>query len=217
MKTLKAFRKEATQFYTENASVYFAASYNKKMGGTQTIVFENGFLPTIEKNDKEFYSGRGAKYNNASMHEHINVLVTLEMFNEKVNTRAQLFFDRQKEEKLNRQRLTSFCKANGLNKNNYTDVTGGNCVYFERENKNAIELELNVNLEDFFNATGKTYYFSETRLGWLQFFHNRRQSYSFNIVTLEDKLKFDNERESWISAPYAADLGQTDNDKLFVC
>lgn len=48
MKTLKSITEESRKFYTENAGSYFSKSFTKKMGGTQTITFEDDFLPAIE-------------------------------------------------------------------------------------------------------------------------------------------------------------------------
>ena len=83
--------------------------------------------------------------------------------------------------------------------------------------KNEIESELNVDLSDFFNASGKTYYFAESKIGLLLFYHNHRQSYSFDFTTEEKKSEFYGERKNWTSAPYAHLLGQNDNINLFVC
>lgn len=216
MKTLKEFKQESVQFYTENAATYFTASFNKKMGGTQTITFEDNFIPEIKVDKRDYYQGRGAKYNSASMHEHINVFISKAAFNEKVNNRAKMLFERQKEENTRRMELRQFCQKHGLNAKNYTQK--GSCgIYFSPENKSAIELELNVNITDFLNASGKTYFFAESKIGLICFYHNHRQSYSFDFATEEEKNKFDTDRERWITAPYSYLVGQTNNKNLFVC
>lgn len=221
MKTLKEFTQESKAFYTENASTYFSKSYNKKMGGTQSISFEDNFIPTIELDDREFYQGRRAKYNNASMHEHITVFVTLQEFNDKVNYRAKMLYQREKDKTIERREFRDFCKLHQISASNFTSVVKDtNCIkglYFDRSKQKDIEKELNVNLDDFFYATGKTYYFAETTIGFVLFFHNHQQSYSFEFVSNDRFDEFQNNRERWVSAPYADILGQNTNPNLLVC
>jgi len=216
MKTLKSIKQESIKFYSENAGTYFSKSFTKKMGGTQTIVFEDDFLPKIELNKKEYYSGRGAKYNTTSMHEHIDVFVTKKEFNERVNSRAKSIFNQQKQKADSLKKMADFCKLHGLKKSNYSGLYGAE-LFFTFGKKNEVEKELEVDLTDFFNASGKTYYFTSSKIGNLRFYHNHRQSYSFNFTTDEEINKFQKDRESWISAPYAELLGQTENKNLFVC
>jgi hypothetical protein len=216
MKTLKKFREESELFYKENAATYFAASYSKKMGGTQTITFEDNFLPEIKLDDRLYYAGRGARYNNNKMHEHIKVFISKKVFYQKVNDRANCFYKRQLELAVQAKQLSEFCKQNNIDAKNYSSLVN-NSIFFKIEKKSKIEKELNVDLSDFFNASGKTYFFAETKIGLLEFYHNHRQSYSFNIVTQERVNEFKQNRKSWINAPFAADLGQTDNENLFVC
>jgi hypothetical protein len=216
MKTLKQLKQESAQFYTENAATYFAVSFNKKMGGTQTITFEDNFIEEIKIDKREYYQGRGAKYNSASMHEHINVFISKAYFEEKVNYRAKSFFNRQKEEQLKKKELIQFCQKNGLNEKNYTEKSSCG-IYFDRSKQKEVEAELNVDLSDFFAANGKTYFFAESRIGLVQFYHNNRQSYSFDFTTEERRNEFYANRESWVSAPYAYLVGQTNNQNLFVC
>ena len=134
MKTLKSITEESRKFYTENPGVYFSKSFNKKMGGTQTITFEDDFLPAIELDKREYYTGRGAKYNSNSMHEHIDVFVTKKEFDNKVNHRATYIFDRLKAEKEMKKNVVAFCKENNLNAKNYSSIYDG-FIHFDFENK----------------------------------------------------------------------------------
>lgn len=217
MKTLKKLTEESKAFYTENAKTYFSRSYSKKMRGTQTITFENDFIPKIELDDREYYQGRGAKYNTNSMHEHIDTFVTFQEFTEKVKMRAKNLFEREKDKVTKRKKLREVCKINGLEVKNYTAVFGENGLFFEHSKQVEIEKELNVSLDDFFNATGKTYFFAESKIGLVLFYHNHRQSYSFEFTTKERYNEFQKNREDWISAPFAETLGQNTNPNLFVC
>ena len=216
MKTLKSLKEESRQFYTEKASDYFSKSFTKKMGGTQKITFEDDFLPAIELDKREFYTGRGGKYNSTSMHEHIEVFVTKSEFEEKVNSRAKMFFERQKEEKNKANELIKFCSSFGLNSKLFSGISE-NFLFFEKSKKSEIEKELNIDLSEFFATSGKTYFFAESNIGLLMFYHNHHQSYGFEKVSEEKRQEFLNERESWVNAPFAKEVGQTDNKDLFVC
>lgn len=46
---------------------YFKNSYSCKMGGTQTVSLPNGKEKHFD--DREYYSGRGAKYNSSIRHD----------------------------------------------------------------------------------------------------------------------------------------------------
>lgn len=216
MKTLKSITEESRKFYTENAGSYFSKSFTKKMGGTQTITFEDDFLPAIELDKREFYTGRGAKYNSNSMHEHIDVFVTKKEFDSKVKIRATEIFTYEKTQAEAKKALKNFCKENDLNIKNYSAFYNGT-AFFEDDKKSEIENELNIDLTDFFNASGKTYFFAETKLGILMFYHNHRQSYSYEVVSEEKRQEFADDRESWVNAPYASEVGQTENENLYVC
>ena len=216
MKTLKTLKEEIRKFYTENADVYFSKSFNKKMGGTQTITFEDDFLPSIELDKRDFYTGRSAKYNSNSMHEHIDVFVTKSEFEKKVNSRAKMFFERQKEDKNKANELIKFCSSFSLNSKIFSGISE-NYLFFEKSKKSEIEKELNIDLSEFFATSGKTYFFAESKIGLLMFYHNHHQSYGFEKVSEEKRQEFLNERKSWVNAPFAKEVGQTDNKYLFVC
>jgi len=216
-RNLRQIKQECKLFYTENAATYFAKGFSKKMGGTQTITFEDEFLPEIKLDKKEYYTGRGAKYNNQSMHEHIDVFVSKKDFNDRVNYRATSIFNQQKENAETNKKMSDFCKKYGLKKSNYNGFSESMGLFFALETKNLIEKELDVDLTEFFNATGKTYYFTKSKIGLLEFYHNHGQSYSFNFTTEEEINEFKVNRDSWIDAPYAHILGQTNNIDLYVC
>ena len=72
-------------------------------------------------------------------------------------------------------------------------------------------------VEKLILISGKTYFFAESNIGLLMFYHNHHQSYGFEKVAEEKRQEFLNERESWVNAPFAKEVGQTDNKDLFVC
>lgn len=216
MKTLKSLKEESRQFYSENAADYFSKTFNKKMGGTQKITFEDDFLPAIEIDKRDYYSGRGAKYNSNSMHEHIDVFVTKKEFEAKVNHRASEIFNYEKQILEEKKALKNFCEFHKINHKNFNGFSNG-FIYFEKEKQTEIEKELNIDLSEFFAASGKTYFFANSRIGLLMFYHNHRQSFGFEIVNEEKRQEFLNERESWVNAPFAKEVGQTENENLYVC
>lgn len=56
----------------EKAFNYFKKSYAYKMGGTQTVVLPNGKSKSFD--DRQYYSGRGAKYNNSVKHDALGIV-----------------------------------------------------------------------------------------------------------------------------------------------
>lgn len=198
MKTLKSLKEESRNFYTEKAADYFSKSFTKKMGGTQRITFEDNFLPIIELDKREYYTGRGAKYNTNSMHEHVDVFVAKKDFEGKVNVRAHNIFDRLKAEKAEKQALTNFCNENSLNVKNYDGISD-KFVFFKSDKKNEIEKELNVDLSEFFGTGYKTYFYAESKIGLIRFYHNHHQSYGFEKTTDEERQKF---HADWFSVGY---------------
>lgn len=214
MKTLKSIQAESILFYTTNAADYFSKSFSKKMGGTQKITFEDNFIEPIEIDKKEYYTGKGAKYNNDSIHEHLDVFVTKAEFDAKVNYRSSEIFNREKEKSQEKKALKNFCQYHNLNVKNYDGFSSG-FVFFK--DRNEVEKELNVDLSEFFEASGKTYFFADSKIGLLMFYHNHRQSFGFEIVNEEKRQEFLNDRQNWVNAPYAREVGQTENKNLFVC
>ncbi len=173
-------------------------------------------MPKIIVDERKYYEGRGAKYNKASMHENVNTFVTKNEFNMYVKKVAKRHFEHQKTLIKERKDIRELCKKFNLNPKHYIYSTIDG-LFFTAEKKEIIETELNINLTEFFAATGKTYFFVETRIGILQFYHNNRQSYSFHLSSIEERSKFYQNREDWVTAPYAHLLGQTNNINLFVC
>jgi hypothetical protein len=220
MKTLKQITTEVRERYTSNPQ-YFKEGYSKKMGGTQKIVFENDFLPSISFDDREYYQGRGKKYNSSSMHQHIDVYVSKHEFETRIKTEAKASFKRmkefKKEEIVRKNNFKKLCTELGVEKSNYTSAYG-NELYFEPKNASKIEIELEVDIDAFMESTGKTYFFANSpKLGLLMFYHNHRQSFSFSKCDEEYLNEFKKDRNSWVNARYAHLLGDVTNENLYVC
>lgn len=216
MKTLKNLKEESVKFYTENAKDYFSKSFSKKMGGIQKITFEDDFLPEIVIDERKYYSGSAAKYNNNSMHEHIDVFVTKKEFENKVNWRAETIFESEKSKFENKKLLKKYCEENNLPKDLFYYIDG-DALLFKYNKKEEVEKFLNIDLSEFFSTNGKTYFFADTKIGLLMFFHNNHQSYSFERVSEEKRQEFLAGRERWVNAPFSFEVGQTDNINLYVC
>lgn len=190
MKTLKTFIQESIQFYKEHPE-YFKHSYSRRMGGTQTVVIEG--LGEYYFDDRDYYSGRGKKYNNDSIHEHLgSILITKAEFDDKVQTRAKSLYNMQKSRI---QAAREYSKS-------YNLAVG-----------EVGKKRLDEGLELVRSFIDKTYLFIDNVLLYKAY---KSEYISIEIVTDEYRNGFN--WDEWYSAPYAADLGMTpDNKNLFIC
>ena len=161
------------------------------MGGTQTVVIEG--LGEYYFDDRDYYSGRGKKYNNDSIHEHLgNILITKTEFDDRVKTRAKSLYNIQKSRI---QAAREYRKAYNL--------------AVEKVGKK----RLDEGLELVRSFIDKTYLFIDNVLLYKAY---KSEYISIEIVTDEYRNGFN--WAEWYSAPYAADLGMTpDNKNLFIC
>lgn len=190
MKTIKQMTKEFTEQILQDPKI-FKKSYNKKMGGTQTIVIEGG--GRFEYDDRKYYGGRGAKYNNASMHDNIGeVVVTMDMIATTAKKWAKYHYAHQKELMTRRSE----------ERKRYNDAVA---LIGKKAVDNAIKLVRK------FEA--KTYYF----VGNVMFFKAyRSDNVSLEIVSDDRRGEF--VWEEWFAAPFAESLGMTaENKDLFIC
>jgi hypothetical protein len=147
------------------AAEMFKKSYAAKMGGTQTVVMPNGERHSFD--DREWYSGRGAKYNASINHHTIgDVVVTNEEYSaavEKELARLERVKENQmlQSEKSKRQQLA---KENGV----YDLVEVGGLTFIdltdEEEHSQTFDAErlantLKVNAAELVDigGMGKTY------------------------------------------------------------
>lgn len=190
MKTLKSFIQESIQFYQEHPEC-FKHSYTKRMGGTQTVIIEG--IGEYYFDDRDYYTGRGKKYNNNSIHENLgNILITKEEFDNAVQTRAKSLFNMQKTQI---QAARDYRKSYNL--------------AAEKVGKERLDKGLEL-VRSFVN---KTYLFIDNVLLYKAY---KSDYISIEIVTDEYKKRFN--WNEWYSTPYAADLGMTpENKNLFIC
>lgn len=212
---------------TIDTAKFFKRSYSCKMGGTQTIVFPGG--ETFDFDDRDYYSGRGAKYNSSIRHDSINVIVTvseLKAYEKRLRDQDKAIKLRAKEQAAYNKMVADAAKA-GVYSLNYTE--GMDWVNLSREesegryfDEKRLAATFKISVEDaqLLNSKGKTYVFAKSEDGNTYMFYHASLDWnslaiSFKIATPELMSRFDH--KEWASAPYADLLGQTDNKNHFVC
>lgn len=214
--------------FTEDFAKRFKKSYAYKMGGSQTIVLPNGQRFTF--NDRQYYSGRGAKYNSSIRHDNRGDVIV---------TEAQVA-DAIKEE-LERAEKIKQLELEELAYNNRVEEARKNGIYgiAHYEYGDFIELSIQEKANNIFDATrlaatlkisiedaellksnGKTYVFAESEDGNIyELYHPSLSCNSLSIcvsIATPERIAEFNSQE-WQSAPYAALLGQTSKTNHFVC
>lgn len=209
---------------TEELAIRFKKSYSVKMGGTQTIEFPNG--ESFFFDDKEFYSGRGAKYNSSVVHQDLGtILVTKKQLQEWVkllNEREVRIRAAKKEKKAKDLRIKESAK-NGVYSilNNYVELSDSE---WQNNDFEAARLAktFNISVQDaeLLKSEGKTYVFAKSKDGnTYELYHSdlscNHLSIWVAIATPERIAEF--KPAEWQSAPYSALVGQTSNNNHFVC
>ena len=218
---------------TEAAFRNFKVPYRYKMGGTQTVILPNGKSKHFD--DREYYSGRGAKYNSGIKHDAIGEV--------KVSRKQYIeFLKLLKEREANRKawaieaEATSARIEEAKTKGIYTikDAKHGGGKYIELSNiesdgkyfdaeRLAATLDISVEDAQLLRSRGKTYVFAkQLNTGkTIELYHPALScnplSIWFDYVS-EDKVKeFNSQREDWVNAPYSHLVGQTSAANHFVC
>lgn len=213
----------------EQAFSFFKKSYNRKMGGTQTVVLPNGESKFFD--DREYYSGRGAKYNSSIQHDEIGEVKVsqkeysefLKMLKDREERRATNL--RKAAEKADRIEKAKSAGVYSIAREEYgnfielsDDETYSNSFDAERLAKT---LDIRVEDAELLNSAGKTYVFAKqiSTGKIIELFHasllSNDLNISFEYVSEERVAEFDH--EEWASAPYAGVVGQTDKKNHFVC
>lgn len=171
---------------------FFKKSYGKKMGGTQTVILEG--IGEFYYDDREYYSGRGKKYNNDRMHDHIgNVYVSKEEIDKLAMELAKSACEMQKDA----QERAKKARANY---------------------KKAAEIVGMERLEEAINIIrqikDKSYYFIGNSV---ELYHGYNSN-NIMISIIDENRRKEFVWEEWARAPYAFMMGMTPSDKnLFVC
>lgn len=220
--------------YTSTFASQFKMPYAKKMGGTQTIVMPDG--ERFYFDDRDYYKGKGAKYNNDNMHHYIGeVIVTQEQadlleleLEEQRKRNEAIRIEREREAEEKRQRLESAKKAGIYNIVRYDYGTFVELSDEERLSRTfdaqRLANTLNISESDceLLKSEGKTYVYATTKDGnIIELYHS---DLSMNHLSISVNYKGESlfnkklsERESWVNAPFAKEVGQTEHLNHFVC
>lgn len=213
-----------------SAFAHFKQSYKYKMGGTQTVVLPNG----KEKNfdDREYYSGRGARYNSSIKHDEIGIVKVSRKeysdFLKKLREREVAIQARVKQDEERQLRIEN-AKAKGIYSLEDSEY-GGRFVELTYSEMETCQFDtcrlantLNVSVKDveLLHSTGKTYVFARQKESGklIRLYHPsldcNRLSIHVEFVTEEYFNEFNH--DEWASAPFAKLLGQTESKNHFVC
>lgn len=210
--------------FTEQFAKTFKRPYAYKMGGTQIVVMPNG--QEFKFDDREYYRGRGAKYNASIRHDdkgrivipqsEVTAQLRLEReYKKRCQEAARLRAEAEKRYKAN--------KAAGV----YGLTDGIIELSPEESYKHTFDperlaktLDISVGDARLLFSTGKTYVFAKTSDGrTLELYHADLECNSLSIfveeVTPEHVATFNHDK--WAAAPYSEEVGMTDAPNHFVC
>lgn len=209
---------------------YFKSSYSCKMGGTQTVSLPNGKEKYFD--DREYYSGRGAKYNSSIRHDEKGLI--------KVSRKEYSDFLKMLKERDLRKKQAIILRAENAKKYGELKSQGlygikneewGNFIELSEEESSgkffdaerlAKTLDISVADCELLNSEGKTYVYAKNGSGQtINLYHSDLSCNDLNIsVEIDNGDQYGEmlkNREEWINAPYADLVGQTTNQNHFVC
>lgn len=213
---------------TQDFANRFKESYNYKMGGTQTLVFPNG--QEFFFDDREYYSGRGAKYNSSIKHDDKGeVIISKKQVSsalKSIKEIAKRVKEVAQETKLKSKRYNDL-KVKGLygiGSDSYVELTDEE---MEGQFFDAVRLAntLDISIDDakLLESCGKTYVFAKQSNGsTIMLYHASLSCNSLSIFvdfnpSQEFMQGFKSERQQWTNAPFAGQVGMTSNENHFVC
>jgi len=215
--------------YTTEFAAKFKKTYAFKMGGSQTIELPNGQQFTFD--DKEYYSGRGAKYNSSIKHDVKGLIkvtrkeLSAVLKEERERKKHIKAMKAERETATQRYADNAAAGVYGISVKEYgtfielsEDERRGR--YFDAE-RLAKTLNISVQDAELLKSEGKTYVFAKKLDGseTLELYHSSLCCNYLSIVINEAKPERMAEfnHNEWASAPYAGLLGQTENQNHFVC
>lgn len=171
---------------------FFKRGYDKRMGGTQTVILEG--IGNFFFDDREYYSGRGKKYNNDRMHQHIgDVYVSKEEIENLASSLAKSAWEMQKDSQERDKKARAAYKE-------AAEIVG----------RERLEEALNIIRQ----IKDKSYYFINNNV---ELYHGYNSN-NIMISIIDENRRKEFVWEEWASAPYALMMGMTPTDKnLFVC
>ena len=209
----------------EKAFTHFKKGYAYKMGGTQTVILPNGKERKFD--DREYYSGRGAKYNASIKHDNIGTVkvskIDYSKFLAELKAREIRIAENKKKLAEAEARIKD-AKERGEYSiiGDYVELSDEEAAgrYFD---SNRLAKTLDISIEDarLLKSNGKTYVFAKRKSDGivLELFHPSLScndlSIHISVATPERIVEF--KHEEWSSAPFAGMVGQTENLNHFVC
>lgn len=225
---IKNLGKMKNQEKFNKAFNYFKKSYAYKMGGTQIVVLPN--RKEKEFDDRQYYSGRGAKYNSSIKHDEIGIV---KVTRKDYSAFLKLLKDQEKtkELRLKEQEKKEARLLESINNGVYSLKKYDYGTYVELSNKEVFShtfdakrlaktLQISVKDAELLNSVGKTYVFAKSKNGkTYQLYHPSLScndlSIRINEVTEDVINQFDPVK--WQNAPFAHLVGQTSKNNHFVC
>jgi len=209
---------------------YFKESYSLKMGGTQTVILPNGKGRYFD--DREYYSGRGEKYNSSIRHDDKGeISISRKNYSDFLKMLKKLDAKKKQAKILRIEELERYenLKGQGL----YGIVDGGwtnfielsdeerNGKYFDAE-RLAKTLDISISDCELLNSNGKTYVYAKNGTGQVvNLWHSDTSCNNLSItVDIDNGEKYTEMlkgRDEWVNAPFAHIVGQTTNQNHFVC
>lgn len=209
----------------EDLAKKFKKSYSVKMGGTQTIQFPCGSQFYFD--DKQYYSGRGAKYNNSIKHQDLGLILVskkdLKKYIDELNEQNKYWRELKKEETAKNKRILQAKKQGiySISKDNFIELSD-----FEYQNnifdiqRLAATLKISIKDAELLKSYGKTYVFAKSEDGNVyELYHSdlscNNLSIYVGVATPERIAEF--KPAEWQNHPFGYLVGQTKNENHFVC
>lgn len=208
---------------------YFKKPYAYKMGGTQTVILPNGKSKIFD--NREYYSGRGAKYNNSIKHDSIG---DVKVSKEEYKKFLAMLKDREQQARVRQMEIVEKAKKYKAfqEKGLYGVEEGHGTKYIvlsqEEENecyfdayRLARTLKIKVSDALLLNSKGKTYVFAKNEGGkTMMLYHSSIFAGNSLFISIsepdEEFIKSFNHSE-WANAPYSSEVGMTEKSNHFVC
>lgn len=227
MKTLKELIKNVS--YAEVLN-YISKPYCYAMGGTKKLIIDNNVVYFI--NEKNFYEGRGNKYNLSIKHDEQVYSITSEQLEEYKKLIGKKKYEEQKQivliNKEFKQKQKRILEADKMGiysiYNNIIELSENESIK-KTFNAEKLAKTLNIRIYDaeLLKSRGKTYVFAQKldNSEIIELYHadlNNNSLYIHVSKPTEERIKeFKENHSNWLNAPYSHLLGQTENKNHFVC
>lgn len=209
----------------QKAFDYFKKSYRYSMGGTQTVLLPNGKSKHFD--DKQFYEGRGAKYNSSIKHDEIGIV---KVSKKEYSAFLKMLKVQKENQAIALEKRNKYLKRIDEAKDQGVYFMDGEFIelsddehykkYFDAE-RLAKTLDISIEDANLLKSGGKTYVFAKQKSSGkiLELYHPSLSCNEMKIhVSYPSKERIEGfKHDEWTSAPYADLVGQTENKNHFVC